>query len=136
MDIQQSVTSTIKSYASKEPMDNKCKFRAPISVHNDGERIESFMIVEVGTVSLLRKKTAVALGVLKLGLTEKINQINKTAPFPKIKGITVKLSINPAVKPVQQPVRRVPVAVEAKVKEKLNEALEKDIIEIVKGPSP
>lgn len=28
------------------------------------------------------------------------------------------------------------MAVEAKVEEKLNEALEKDIIEIVKGPSP
>lgn len=61
--------------------------------------------------------------------------LDKLDPFPKIKDVLVKLSIDPTIKAVQQPVRRVPIAVETQVTDKLNEALQKDIIEKVDGPS-
>ncbi|KAH8314143.1 hypothetical protein KR067_010757, partial [Drosophila pandora] len=56
--------------------------------------------------------------------------------FPKWKGISVKLSIDPHVYPVKQPLRRIPVALEDKVNAKLEEARKLDIIEPVSGPSP
>ncbi|KAH8308532.1 hypothetical protein KR059_008033, partial [Drosophila kikkawai] len=60
----------------------------------------------------------------------------KVTPFPKWKGLPVKLSINPDVKPIQQPLRRIPIALEDKVTSKLEEALALDIIERVIGHSP
>ncbi|KAH8306760.1 hypothetical protein KR215_000743, partial [Drosophila sulfurigaster] len=57
-------------------------------------------------------------------------------PFPKWKGVTVKLLIDPNIRPIQQPMRRIPVAIEAKVLSKLEEALSSDIIEPVVGHSP
>ncbi|KAH8283371.1 hypothetical protein KR054_000174, partial [Drosophila jambulina] len=57
-------------------------------------------------------------------------------PFPKWKGVTVKLLIDPSIRPIQQPMRRIPAAIEAKVLSKLEEALSNDIIEPVVGHSP
>lgn len=70
---------------------------------------------------------------LKLGLD--VNNV-QVLPFPKIKGISVRLSIDENVRPVQQPLRRIPVSLETKVEEKLKEALAQDIIECVNEPSP
>ncbi|XP_044760910.1 uncharacterized protein K02A2.6-like [Coccinella septempunctata] len=64
-----------------------------------------------------------------------VNNTTKYTTFPKIKDITVKLSIDHTIKPVKQPLRRIPIAVEAQVEEKLKEALQNDIIEHVTGPS-
>ncbi|KAH8236225.1 hypothetical protein KR032_010156, partial [Drosophila birchii] len=59
----------------------------------------------------------------------------ETKPFPKWKGVQIKLWIDPEVKPVQQPLRRIPVALEDKVAAKLKDALDRDIIKKVTGPS-
>lgn len=53
----------------------KLKFSAPVCIRIGQEHIESFMVVENGTTSLLGKQTAIYLGVLKLGLGAEINQL-------------------------------------------------------------
>ncbi|XP_043063219.1 uncharacterized protein K02A2.6-like [Drosophila yakuba] len=64
-----------------------------------------------------------------------VNRVEEPTPFPKWKGVKVKLCIDPEIRAVQQPVRRIPVALEEKVHAKLEEALGHDIIEPVLGPS-
>jgi len=136
IDVQENILSNIKSYASTKPLEIKCKFVAPVRIEGKKEVIDTFMVVERGSISLLGKHTAITLGVLKLGVTAQINQIGTSKKFPKLNNIRVKLTIDPSVKPVQQPVRRIPIAIESKVENKLMEALESDIIERVEGPSP
>lgn len=80
-------------------------------------------MVENGSISLLEKGPSICLGVLKLGLTGKINNVKETTEFPKLRDIKVRLTIDPKIKPVQQPLRRVPVAVGAKLEGELKEVL-------------
>ena len=110
------------------------KFITTINIANEKEIITSFYVVSNGDVSLISKETAKQLGVLKLGLG--VNKVDNIEPFPKIKDVVSKLSIDPYVKPVQQPLRRVPIATEKQVEEKLDDALRCDIIEKVTEPSP
>lgn len=100
-----------------------------IPKHPNKDIITSFFVVDQGDVSIFGKDTAKRIGVLKLGLG--VNRIQEASPFPKIKNITVKLTIDKSVRPVQQPLRRVPMAIEALVENKLKEALQRDIIEPV-----
>ncbi|KAL7291803.1 hypothetical protein TKK_0014584 [Trichogramma kaykai] len=84
-----------------------------------------------GSRNLLGKITAIAAGVLKLGID--INNISTA--FPKFKNISVEIPIDSKVKPVMQPHRRIAILLEEKVNSKLEELLQNDIIEEVKGPS-
>lgn len=119
------------------PMKIVKEFAAGIRIGNAAEIIATFYFVDSNGISLLGKDTAIALQVLKLGPSASVNAvIENKQPFSKIKGITVKLSIDRTIKPIQQPVRRIPVAYEEKVENKLLEALKNDIIEQVNGPSP
>ncbi|XP_062121662.1 uncharacterized protein K02A2.6-like [Drosophila sulfurigaster albostrigata] len=95
--------------------------------------IASFFVIEKGKQSLLVRETAIKLDVLRLGL--QVNHIEELPVYPKWKGDSVKLAINPDIKPVQQPMRRIPIALEEKVREKIQDALRRDIIEPVNGPS-
>nr|DAA65000.1 TPA_exp: gag-pol protein [Drosophila ananassae] len=122
-----------RGYASDKLLQVICIFEAPISVEPGAEIFATFYVIENGRQSLLGRDTAVELKVLRLG--RNINQIKEIVPFPKWKGIEVKLSIDDTVRPVQQPLRRIPVALEDRVMEKLNEALSRDIIEPVTAPS-
>ncbi|KAL7726148.1 hypothetical protein ACLKA6_002618 [Drosophila palustris] len=119
---------------SKPTSDFVSKISAPpISVVPAIEVIATFYVIKNGRQSLLGRETAIELKVLRLGLN--INRVEETPPFPKWKGVKVKLCIDHGVKPVQQPSRRIPVALEGKVMSKLEEALSRDIIEPVVGPS-
>lgn len=127
--------NTLKPYAVGQSLEVRHKFQTTVSAANQKEIITSFFVVDRGDVSILGKDAAKQLGVLKLGVG--INRvIENTSPFPKIKGVKVKLSIDTSVKPVQQPLRRVPVAIEAAVGNKIKEAVQRDIIEPVTGYSP
>lgn len=132
-DINAETHHSLRGYAA-QPLNVRHKFQTTISVQGRKEIITSFYVVEKGDISILGKETAKRLGILKLGLD--VNAIQEAKPFPKIKNITVKLTINPEVKPVKQPVRRVPISVEEQVERKLDEALLSDIIEKVTEPSP
>lgn len=91
---------------------------------------------------MLGKVTAKALGLLSIGLPSSIKSCNftyqvdaRSRMFPKIKGIQIRIPIDPTVKPVQQPIRRCSIALTTPMKEKLDELLEMDIIEKVSEAS-
>lgn len=114
-------------------------FDAVISVRDKDNVItqrSTFYVIEKGQQSLLGKVTAMAMGLLIIGLpSSQLQNVNKVSVtrgvFPKINGIQIVIPIDPGVKPVQQPIRRCPIALAALMKEKLNELLQLDIIEVV-----
>ncbi|XP_043862245.1 uncharacterized protein K02A2.6-like [Drosophila santomea] len=127
------VKTEFRGYASEQLLEVIRVFEAPISAGRDNEVIATFYVIKNGRQSLLGRDTAIKLNVLRLGLN--VNHIEEPTPFPKWKGVKVKLCIDPEIRPVQQPVRRIPVALEEKVHAKPEEALKRDIIEPVMGPS-
>lgn len=124
--------NTLKPYASGTLQVNS-KFQSTISIKGKQEIIATFFVIDGGDVSLVGKDTAKRLGILKLGLN--VNTIEQILPFPKVKNVKVKLTIDPTVKAVRQPLRKVPVTVELAVEQKLDEALHREIIEKVNEPS-
>lgn len=78
---------------------------------------------------LIGRDTAIALGILQLGV---VNAVDDTVEeFPKIKGVLVDIPIRSDVKPVIQNCRRVPVLLEKAVKEKIQKMCQQGIIEKV-----
>lgn len=122
---------TFVAYGSKIPLKILTSFNADIRVGSKTQNA-TFYVIDKGTRNLLGKATAIALGVLKLGLY--INQVEMT-PFPKFRNIQIQIPINAEVKPVAQPYRRIPIPLEEKINSKIDELLQKDIIEKVEGPS-
>lgn len=58
---ERDVVSNLKSYAMVEPLKIKCRLTAPVEVNNGKETIDSFTVIENGTISLLGKTTSMAL---------------------------------------------------------------------------
>ncbi|CAK1597386.1 unnamed protein product [Parnassius mnemosyne] len=107
-------------------------FKATIKLAGTSQDVTTFYVIRNGTRDLLGRVTATSLGLLRINLD--INQVG-TEAFPKFKGVLVTIPIDDSVKPVAQPYRRIPIPLEEKVENKLKELLERDIIEVVKGPS-
>lgn len=122
----------LKGYATNKPMMILGTFTATIEIQNRAI-MAKFYVVSQGKKTLIGRKTAEELGVLRIGLN--VNEVSTKQPFPKIKGVQVKLSIDQSVPPVCQPYRRIPIPLEELVEKKLNELLDMDIIEAVEGPS-
>ncbi|XP_038221597.1 uncharacterized protein K02A2.6-like [Zerene cesonia] len=122
---------TFVAYGSEIPLKLLTSFNADIRVRSTTKNA-TFYVIDKGTRNLLGKTTAIALGVLKLGLD--INQV-ETKPFPKFKNIQIQIPINSNVNPVAQPYRRIPIPLEEKINSKIDELLQRDIIEKVEGPS-
>ncbi|XP_041786627.1 uncharacterized protein K02A2.6-like [Anopheles merus] len=121
----------LRAYGSKKPLTILGTFVAEVAV--GGQRIQAeFFVVEKGQRCLLGDKTAKQLGILKVGLD--INRV-QVDPFPKMKGITAKIKMNPQIIPVYQPMRRIPIPLEESVDRKLDGLLKRDIIEIKTGPT-
>lgn len=62
-------------------------------------------------------------------------KINSSTPFPKMKGIKLRIPIDTSVTPVAQHVRRPPIALLGRIEEKLDQLESADIIEKVTGYS-
>nr|XP_049699503.1 uncharacterized protein LOC110376634 [Helicoverpa armigera] len=122
---------TFVAYGCEVPLKLLTSFTADIRVGTKSQNA-TFYVIEKGTRNLLGKITAIALGVLKLGLD--INQVEMT-PFPKFKNVQIQIPIDKDIKPVIQPYRRIPIPLEEKINTKIDELLQKDIIEKVEGPS-
>lgn len=115
-------------------------FEAEIQILDLGEVLSSeakFYVVKNGPQPLLGRVTAKTLRVLVTGLpssrSEKVQSLDVTQPFPKIKGIQIHIPIDKTVQPVAQPLRKVPLAYQSRVGEKLDELERKDVIEKVSG---
>ena len=123
---------TFYGYGSKKPLDLMGSFDANLKIA-DRSKNATFYVIADGTRDLLGKDTAVAMGVLKIGL--EIDQMEIKTEFPKFKDVLVEIPIDEKVQPVSQPLRRIPIPLEEKVNKKIKELLEKDIIEEVQGSS-
>lgn len=121
------------AYGSQVPLTVLGSFEAAIKIGSNSKKAV-FYVVRDGERNLLGKDTAVALGVLKIGLG--VNAVaDKTTAFPKFKDVTLEISINEAIKPICQPYRRVPIPLEEKINHKIHELVQLDIIEPVNKPS-
>ncbi|XP_049301210.1 uncharacterized protein LOC125774862 [Anopheles funestus] len=101
----------LRAYGSQNPLVILGTFAAEIAVAGKRTQAE-FFVVEGGQRCLLGDRTAKQLGILKVGLD--INRV-EGKPFPKMKGITAKIRMNPQVIPVYQPMRRIPLPLEESV---------------------
>lgn len=119
-----------RSYANNNPLEVLGSFKALLQIKDKSEWA-TFYVIKNGLKCLLGKDTAIAMGVLKIGLD--INSI--TEPFPKLKNVIVDIPINQNITPVIQPYRRIPIPLEDKVNKTLEDLLNKDIIEAVNEPS-
>ncbi|XP_058456768.1 uncharacterized protein K02A2.6-like [Malaya genurostris] len=126
-----------------KPLTLMGKFDTTVSIDDGGriiEKVATFYVVKGGQQCLLGRVTATDLGVLFIGFpsTHGVNAVNTTGiqPFPKIKGIHMKIPIDKSVLPVCQQPRRPPIALLTKIEEKINSLLATDIIEPVEGGCP
>lgn len=100
----------------------------------------TFYVIDQGQEPLLGKETAEKLGVLVIGLPSSrqghvYNVSSCNSPFPKMKGVKIKLDIDLSVKPSSLPLRSIPVSLEEQIKAKILEMEQQEIIEKVQGYS-
>lgn len=123
------------AYASQEPLQVLGVFEAWISINETKPKIYAeFFVIQGARRSLLSKRTAEDLKVLKVGLEVQNVEQNKEA-FPKFPNGQVKLSIDPSVVPRKIAYLRIPAAMEDKVNQKIQQMLDTDVIEPVIGPA-
>lgn len=122
------------AYACQEPLQVLMIFEAWISINETKPKCYAeFFVIQGAKRSLLSKRTAEELKVLKVGLDITNIEI-KNDVFPKFPNVQVKLSIDPNVPPRKIAYLRIPVAMEAKVDQKILQMLRSDVIEPALGP--
>uniref|UniRef100_A0A669BA80 Gypsy retrotransposon integrase-like protein 1 n=1 Tax=Oreochromis niloticus TaxID=8128 RepID=A0A669BA80_ORENI len=132
------------AYSSAQALTVKGAFRCEIKIGDRAEEAE-FIVIRGNGEPLLGKKTAIKLGVLKIGENvAAVTDLKHTLKekYPKVfKGVgklntkQISLYIDPNVKPVAQPLRRIPYHLRDAVEKKINELIDMDIIERVEGPT-
>lgn len=133
------------SYSSSQALPVKGAFNCEITIGNKTEQAE-FMVIKGNGEPLLGKKTAIKLGVLKIGenvsaVTDIKDSLQLQYPdvfkgVGKLKTKQISLYIDPKVRPVAQPLRRIPFNLREAVEKKIKELMDIDIIERVEGPTP
>lgn len=109
-------------------------FEAWISINESKPRTYAeFFVIKGAKRSLLCKKTAEELKVLKVGL-DVANVEVKYDVFPKFPNVQIKLSIDPNIPPRKIAYLRIPAAMEEKVDNKILQMLRSDVIEPAVGP--
>lgn len=124
----------LKAYGTDKPLEILGSFEAVVKLGRRSASAE-FFVIKTGQRNILGDTTSKQLGVLRVGVD--VNQVHHSSPipFPKIKGVQVRIKMDPTVVPVFQPLRRIPIPLEDAVNRKLDELLAKDIIEPKKGPA-
>jgi len=138
-------TKKIYSYASKSALQTVGKFTTEVEIPSQKVEAE-FVVIDGKGQSILGKKTATELGILRVGIPEKVNQLSVDElvnKYPhlfqgvgRLKDYEVKLHINPEVQPVAQKARKIPYGLRDKVETEINSLLAQGIIEPVQGPTP
>ncbi|XP_030849310.1 uncharacterized protein K02A2.6-like [Strongylocentrotus purpuratus] len=134
----------IYPYTSVEPLQTIGCFKAVVTAGERSVEAEFVVIAEKGE-PLMSRKTALALGVLRIGID--VNSVKSYVDMreefkPVFQGVgklrdrQIKLKVDPEIRPVAQPVRRTPFGLRDRVKEKIQELVEQDIIEPVEEPTP
>ncbi|XP_060806004.1 uncharacterized protein K02A2.6-like [Amyelois transitella] len=123
---------TFYGYGSNQPLNVIESFESNVRIASKSQKA-TFYVIKDGTRNLLGKETSISMGVLRIGL--EVNQTEMEAPFPKLKGVQINISIDDKIHPISQPLRRIPIPLEEKVDTKIKELIDRDIIEEVQGPS-
>ena len=141
-------TKKIYSYASKTALQTVGQFTAVVEIPGC-QTTADFVVIEGNGQPILGKKTAIELGVLRIGLPDHTcNKVSDTVTefigchsqlfegVGKLANYEVQLHINPEVRPVAQNARRVPYGLRDKVANELQNLLKQGIIEPAEGPTP
>jgi len=131
----------IFSYASKTALKTLGTFTTDAQIDEQSTPAE-FVVIDGDARSILGRKTALELGVLRVGHGRlEVNSLTvdqMTSRFPelfkgigKLKNYQARLHIDPEVRPVAQKVRRIPFGLRDKVEAEIQNLLQQDIIEPV-----
>lgn len=139
------VNKLLYTYSSKVPLPVMGVFKCHVKLGKCDTEAE-FTVIQGQGEPLLGRKTAIELGVLRVGtniaaVTDVKSEIQRQ--YPKLfKGVgklntkQISLHIDESITPVAQPLRRVPFHLREAVEKKVNQLLDMDIIEKVEGPTP
>ena len=142
----QKVNKQLFAYGSSTPLEVLGCFTADLTI--GGNHVTGEVVVIKGQgQALLGRKTAVELGVLKLGIDTSVNAVRDDIDLfdkyqscfeglGKLKDFELDIPIDSTVKPVAQPLRRIPFSLRDQVEKKLEELEDLEIIEKVEGPTP
>ena len=142
----QPTTKRLFAYGSKSQLTVLGKFEATIAFKNS-QKTTTIHVLQGSHGSLLSYKTAMDLGILDMHIYQIGDDTSSpeslTYEYPalfsgigKLKGVEVKLHIDPDVKPVAQQARRIPFHLRKKVEKELETLEQQGIIEKVDGPTP
>ncbi|XP_062556966.1 uncharacterized protein K02A2.6-like [Armigeres subalbatus] len=135
--IDHSVAKEIRAYATDAPIVIRCAFRAEVEVLGAPKPVVTakFLVVEEGRRSLLGRRTASELKLLKVGLSVNNCEVPTSALFPKMPGVRVKFSIDRSVPPEKNAYYNVPAAYREAARARLEDMEAQGIIErVLKAP--
>jgi len=146
--ISERTTKKIYSYASQTALQTVGQFTTVVDIPVC-QTTADFVVIEGRGQPILGKKTAMELGVLRIGLPDHTcNKVSDTVTefischsqlfegVGKLENYELQLHINPEVRPVAQNARRVPYGLRDKVANELQNLLKLGIIEPAEGPTP
>ncbi|XP_062704531.1 uncharacterized protein K02A2.6-like [Aedes albopictus] len=128
------VVRELRAYAVDAPMQIRCAFKAEVEVV-DAEKprvTAEFLVVDEGRRSLLGRRTACELKLLKVGLSvNSCEQYTTTGIFPKMPGVRVKFSVDSSIPPERNAYYNVPAAFREAARKRLEDMEACGIIERV-----
>ena len=134
---------SIQSYATANKVQVEAKLLSKVELGEKHLSDVEFLVISNKSRPILRRKTAMQLGVLAIKVPEsKANLVEGkfqelfSDKVGKLTNYSVELHLKPDAKFVAQPCRHVPYSLHSKVEEKLTELEDMDITERVEGPTP
>lgn len=132
------VVNELRAYAAETPMVIRCAFRAEIEVVDATKPVVTadFLVVDEGRRSLLGRRTASELKLLKVGLSvNSCEQYTGEKVFPKVPGVRVKFSVDASIPPERNAYYNVPAAFREAARKRLEDMEASGIIErVTKAP--
>ena len=127
----------IQSYASHQPLDIECSFRAYVGVAGDTKpmRLAKFFVIKGTRLSLLGYDTARELNLIRIGPSETVNSLNlsenttHSMAFPKIPMSALRFRVDDSVSPKQIIRYNIPKAFEPTTNMRLRTMEQQGIIE-------
>lgn len=132
--LESSSALQVHAYATNEPMQIQQSFKAKIHAVGLAKPAvwANFIVVPGGRRSLLGRKTAGEMKLLKVGANvNACENPDSQTPFPKMPGVKVRFSVDKTVPSVRNAYYNVPAAFREAARKRLQDMAAKDIIEKV-----
>lgn len=136
-DVEASSKKRIMAYASSVPLQVRRTFQAWIYIPGTSKPrvFAKFFVIAGGARSLIGRKTAEAMQVLRIGLEVSCMSLEEPSeaiePFPRIPGEEIEFDIDESVVPTKNAYYNVPAAYAERARERLASMEKQDIIEKV-----